>query len=351
MPHPQLSNEEIEARNAQIAQREKEFLSTTKTILTDEEYQEAYGDMWEYHKASDLRHNDYVAMTPQEREESRTTAITHQQEEKKHRETRIEKFRKYAYLDKVKQSFANLLGGNDKVAKRYVESVVIAVAADDKLQECSAISIIVAALQAASLGISVDPSAQQAYLVPYNKEVKLIPDYRALVQMCVNTNYYRYAPETNPVYEGEVVNKNRLTGEITITGEKVSDKTIGWLTYSEAKNDIKRWLYMTNEECDKHAETYNPGGYRAKESPWNNKGGVNRDKMRRKTCLRVFVKRYGNFSPIQEQFFYSDEPVIDSPMIDLPSEDVIPDPQPDPEPEPEERKERVKKNLAELGFE
>lgn len=323
---------------------------TRLKFSTDEEYQEFYGSMWESEKNRDEQSGQWQSMTPVEQEQSREFAIAEQKTEKKEKSTAVEKFKKYAYLESVQTTFKNLLGGNDKVARRFVESVVIAVAASPKLQECSARSIVIAAAQAASLGLSVDPNAQQAYLIPYDNEVKLIPDYRGLVQMVVNTNYYRYAPDVNEVYEGETAHKNRLTGEITIRGEKVSDTVIGWMAYSEAKNGIKRWLYMTNEECDKHGETYNPGGYHSKDSPWNNKKGANRGKMRRKTCLRTFVKRYGNFSPIQEQFFYSDEPVIDAGLISLPDPSIIPDPEPTPEKTHEERLEAIAEHQKVLGF-
>lgn len=323
---------------------------TRPVFATDEEYQEFYGSMWETEKNRDAQNAQWDAMTPDQQEQSRALAIEEHKTNKKEKETRVEKFRKYAYLDSVQTSFANLLGGNDKVARRFSESVVIAVAASEKLQECSPKSIMIAALQAASLGLSVDPNAQQAYLVPYNKEVKLIPDYRGLVQMVVNTNYYKYAPDVNEVYEGETAHKNRLTGEITIQGERISDTVIGWLAYSEAKNGVKRWHYMTNEECDKHALTYNPGGYNSPDSPWNNKKGANKNKMRRKTCLRTFVKRYGNFSPIQEQFFYADEPVIDAGLIDLPEPSIIPDPEPTPEKTPDERKASIEAALVDLGY-
>lgn len=319
------------------------------TQMTDEEYQEKHGQAWEYQKQNDIKAAEMRLLSPEQIREQAEAASEEQQAEKKHRETRVEKFRKYANHEIIQQQFMNLLGGNDKVAKRYVESVVIAVAANDKLQGCSPKSIMIAALQAASLGISVDPTTQQAYLVPYGDEVKLITDYRALVQMCVNTNYYKFAPETNAVYEGEIPDINRFTGEVTIKGERVSNVTIGWLTYSEAKNGVKRWLYMSNEDCDKHAETYNPGGFKAKDSPWNNKGGANKDKMRRKTCLRTFVRRYGNFSPIQEQFFYSDEPVIDTSFVDLPDDSSIPDPEPEKELTPEERQARIKENVRVLS--
>lgn len=322
---------------------------TRPKFATEEEYQEFYGSMWEDEMNRDKQSEEWKAKTPAEQEQSRAIAIVKHEDEKKDRETKVEKFKKYAYLDSVKQMFANLLGGNDKVAKRFVESVVIAVAASKKLQECSSKSIIIAAAQAASLGLSVDPNAQQAYLVPYNKEVKLIPDYRGLVQMVVNTNYYKYAPDVNEVYEGETIHKNRLTGEIVVQGEKVSDTVIGWLAYSEAKNGVKRWHYMSNEECDKHGETYNPGGYHEPSSPWNNKSGANKGKMRRKTCLRTFVKRYGNFSPVQEQFFYSDEPVIDAGLIDLPDDSSVSVPE-KPVKTHEERLEAIAEHKQVLGF-
>ena len=324
-----------------------------KQIMTDEEYQEKYGSVWEYQKSNDLSTNEWQSKTPEEQVESRELAVTEQQEGRKTKETRVEKFKKYAYLDTVQTSFMNLLGGNDKIAKRYIESVVIAVASKEELQECSAKSIMIAALRAASLGLSVDPALSQAHLVPFAKEVTLIVDYHGLVQMAVDTNYYSIAPNVDAVYEGEIVKKDRFSGKITVEGEKASSEVIGWLAYSKAKNGIERWLYMTNEECDHHAQVYNPGGYNAKSSPWNNKGGENKPKMRRKTVLRSFIKKWGNFSPMQQNVFMNDEPVIEG-EISLPEDSVIPEPVQEPAKSPEvegkERAERIKDNLNVLGY-
>jgi recombination protein RecT len=231
----------------------------------------------------------------------------------------LDRVRAYAEMDEVKKRFINLLGKEEGQA--YIESIVIAVSRDDRLQQCTPKSIMISAMRAASLKLSVDPILEQAHLVAYGKEAQIIPDYHGLVQMSVNTNYYRYAPETSAVYVGEEVNVNRFTGEVTITGKPTEPLTTkGWVSYYEAKNGIKRWLYMTNEECDTHAETYNPGGYNSKDSPWNNKGGANRDKMRRKTCLRIFVKKYGNFSPVMQKYLATSEAPIDVQVEDLPDD-------------------------------
>lgn len=322
---------------------------TRPKFSTDEEYQEFYGSMWESEKNRDEQSGQWQAMTPVEQEQSRALAIAEQKTEKKEKETRVEKFKKYAYLESVQTTFKNLLGGNDKIAKRYVESVIIAVAASEDLQKCSAKSIIIAAARSASLGLSVDPALSQAHLVPFANEVTLIVDYHGLVQMTVDTNYYQIAPDVEEVYEGQVMVKEEWGGKWTLTGTKTSSNIIGWRAYFKAKSGVERWLYMTNEELDKHAETYNPGGFKSAKSPWNNKGGANKDKMRRKTCLRIFVRRWGNFSPAQQQVFMQDEPVLDADLIDLPEEPVVEIPE-TPEKTPEERKASIEAALIDLGY-
>lgn len=322
---------------------------TRPKLATQEEYQEQYGSMWESEMNRDKQSEEWKSKTPAEQERSRELAISEQQTERKEKATAVEKFKRYAYLDSVQTSFQNLLGGNDKIAKRYVESVVIAVAGSEDLQKCSAKSIMLAALRAASLGLSVDPALSQAHLAPFAKEVTLIVDYHGLVQMTVDTNYYQIAPDVDEVYEGQVMTKEDWGGRWTLTGQKISSKIIGWRAYFKAKNGVERWLYMTNEELDKHAETYNPGGFKSPKSPWNNKDGANKDKMRRKTCLRIFVKRWGNFSPAQQQVFMQDEPVLDADLIDLPEEPAVEIPE-TPAKTSEERKASIEAALIDFGY-
>lgn len=324
---------------------------TRPKFATEEEYQEAYGSMWEDEMNRDAQSEQWNSMTPDEQKQSKALAVTEQQTEKKEKTTAVEKFRKYAYLESVQTSFQNLLGGNDKIAKRYVESVVIAVAGSEELQKCSAKSIMLAALRAASLGLSVDPALSQAHLVPFAKEVTLIVDYHGLVQMTVDTNYYQIAPDVEEVYEGQVMVKEEWGGKWILTGQKISSNVIGWRAYFKAKSGVERWLYMTNEELDQHAKTYNPGGFESPKSPWNNKKGANKDKMRRKTCLRIFVKRWGNFSPAQQQVFMQDEPVLDADLIDLPEEPAVEVPVEESKTQEElsaERKARIAENVEVL---
>lgn len=272
--------------------------------------------------------------------------IQQQQIVKVEKKTALDKIRAYAEMDEVKKRFINLLGDRD--GRAYVESVVIAVANSESLQECTPKSIMIASMRAASLKLSLDPILQQAHLVAYGKEATLIPDYHGLVQLTVNTNYYEIPPNVSEVWEGEEATTDRFTGKVTISGERVSDVIKGWVAYYKAKNGVERWLYMSNDDCDKHAALYNPGGYGSKKSPWNAHNGRDRDKMRRKTCLRIFVKRWGNFSPQVQMVMAQDEVAIDVMAEDLPDDTNIV--VPDRDPNEEEHKRTTDENVAQLGF-
>jgi len=54
----------------------------------------------------------------------------------------------------------------------FINSVLITVEANEKLQKCTAESIGVAALQAATLRLSCLPQLKQAYMIPYMRRKK-----------------------------------------------------------------------------------------------------------------------------------------------------------------------------------
>lgn len=276
---------------------------------TDEQFQKEYGDKWEYMKAQDA-----FDRLPKDVQDS---IRAQQAEEWQSQKTSLAKVKTYAELAEVKQRFINLLG--EAGGRSYVESVVIAVSNNPALQKCSPKSIFVSAMRAASLKLSVDPALRQAHLVPYNDEATLIVDYHGLLTLSINTGYYDKAPHVSEVYEGETVKYNRLTGEVEIGGEKTSEKIIGWMAYFKAKNGTERWEYMTNEQIDAHAQKYNPKGFSNPKGVWNKE----REKMRRKTVLRILLTKWGNFSPEVKNVIMQDEPdnIIDA-TFEMPSDDI-----------------------------
>ena len=258
-------------------------------------------------------------------------------------QTSLAKVKTYAELAEVKQRFINLLG--EAGGRSYVESVVIAVSNNQALQRCSPKSIFISAMRAASLKLSVDPALRQAHLVPYGTDATLIVDYHGLLTLSTNTGYYEKAPHVSEVYAGEEVKINRFTGECEITGEKTSNEIIGWMAYFKAKNGTERWEYMTNEQIDAHALQYNPKGYNNPKGAWNKE----REKMRRKTVLRVLLIKWGNFSPEVKALIQKDEPdnIIDA-TFEMPGDENIVIPDTDPDAEKHHR--TTEENLQQLGF-
>jgi recombination protein RecT len=251
-------------------------------------------------------------------EESNIEENTQEVSEWRNQRNALAKVKTYAEIEEVKQRFINLLG--EAGGKNYVESVVIAVANNSALQKCSPKSIFVSAMRAASLKLSVDPALKQAHLVPYGDTATLIVDYHGLLTLSINTGFYELAPYVSEVWEGETPKINRLTGAVEITGEKTSDVVIGWLAYFKGKNGVERWEYMTNEQIDAYAQKYNSRGFSSPNGVWKKE----REKMRRKTVLRVLLNKWGNFSPDVKALITIDEPdnIIDA-TLEMPSDEGI----------------------------
>jgi recombination protein RecT len=222
----------------------------------------------------------------------------------------------------ILQRFTELLGQR---GKSYVESVLIAVSDSDSLSACTPQSIFRSALRAASLELSCDPSAREAYLIARNKKVKAVkdsagkiiqperwekraefqPHYHGLYNLAMRTGKY-WVINVSPVYEGSDVYENTLTGLHTVITEnglptanaqlsglrKVSDRvgkrTIGWLGYFKTTKGAEKSVYMTVEEIEKHASIHSPG-YANDDSLWA-KNSKHRGVMEMKTVLISLLK-------------------------------------------------------------
>ena len=198
------------------------------------------------------------------------------------------------YMDApiVKARFAQIMG--ERGASNYISSVLIAVADSKTLQECNPASIYTGALRAATLRLSVDPGVGQAYLVPYKGSATLIVGYKGLHDMAVRTNRYRYI-NVGPIYEGQEVTEDQITGFHSIGGRRTGNKVIGWIGAFEMLprfGGYSKTLYMTVEEIHEHAQKYSKS-YTRKDSPWQ----TDPAKMERKTVLRLLLRRWGYIDP------------------------------------------------------
>ena len=202
----------------------------------------------------------------------------------------------------VKQLFENALGNN---AGAFTASLLEVFSNDKALQACQPADIIKEAQKAASLNLPINKSLGFAYIIPYKGKPSFQIGYKGLIQLALRTGYYKNI-NADVVYEGELGQKNKLTGEIDLTGTKKSDKVIGYFAYIEFLNGFSKTLYMTVEEMAKHAVTYSKGNKHpedkliARAGKPSLSGSVGWfgafDEMAKKTALRLLIGKYGYLS-------------------------------------------------------
>lgn len=243
----------------------------------------------------------------------------------------------YMRSDLVKERFAEVLG-NERNAAPYITSVLLAVANNEKLQECTHQSIYSSALRAATLRLSCDPGTKQAYLVPYGNSATLIVGYKGLYDMAVRTGKYRYI-HTGKVYEGEEVVFDRITGAASIEGHKKSELHHGWLASFQMYDGLSKTIYMSVNEIHEHAKQYSKG-YNRKDGAWK----TATEQMERKTVLRRLIMDWGFIDPSDAPMITFEEEFIDAEFEDVPEVEIV-------ESESTEEKEfNEQQVLDDLGF-
>lgn len=197
----------------------------------------------------------------------------------------------------IMERFQEVLG--ERAARAYVSSVLLTVANNEALQDCSQASIVASALRAATLSLSCDPAIGQAYLVPYGKTATFVVGYKGLRDMALRTNKYRYI-HVDKIYKGEGVDVDRITGSARIIGGKESDEITGWVASFEMTNGFRKSVYMTREEIHEHAKKFSKG--------YERQGGVwkaNPAMMEKKTVLRQLLMHWGVLDSRDELFLNS----------------------------------------------
>ncbi len=191
------------------------------------------------------------------------------------------------FSDRIIERFEQALGRPN--VRPYISSVLLAVAQDEKLQECTELSIIASALKCAALGLRVDPEVREAYLVPFKDNKKnimkatLIIHYMGLYNMAVKTGLYRYI-NVAEIYEGQNVVEAFPSGFHSITGNKTSDVVVGLIGAFEMLSGFAKTVYMSLEEIHAHAKKHSRS-YGSSWGMWTK----NPPLMEKKTLYRVLL--------------------------------------------------------------
>ena len=191
----------------------------------------------------------------------------------------------------VQEQFKNALAENSNL---FVASLIDLYASDTYLQQCDPAQVVMEALKAATLKLPISKTLGFAYIVPYKKMGRQVPQfqlgYRGMVQLAQRSGIYRYI-NAGPVFEGEYRGFNKLTGDLDLTGAKTSDAVVGYFAYLETTNGFKKCAFATRDDMERHAKKYSKA-FSRDSSPWQTEF----DAMAEKTMLRKLLGKYGLLS-------------------------------------------------------
>lgn len=188
--------------------------------------------------------------------------------------------------DSVKAQFQNALKEHADI---FLASI-LDIYSDTYLQKCDPGKVIQECLKAATLRLPLNKQLGFAYVVPYKDTPTFIIGYKGLIQLAMRTGAYRTI-NADVVYEGELQEVDKLTGIISLSGKRTSDKVAGYFAHFETVNGFRKTMFMSADDMAKYAKKYSKS-FNSASSPWKTEP----DSMGTKTMLRKLLGKYGIMS-------------------------------------------------------
>ena len=228
--------------------------------------------------------------------------------------------------DEVRNKFQEMLG---KRAPSFITSVLQIVASNSLLSKADPHSVYHSAAVAATLDLPLNNNLGFAYIVPYNQSVQIDGrwetkqvaqfqlGYKGFKQLALRSGQFKGMNATD-VREGELKERNRLTGEIKF--EWVQDETernklpiMGYLSYFELLNGFSQTLYMSILEVKAHGKKYSQT-FKKDKGLWHD----DFDSMALKTVTKLNLSKNAPLSVDMQKAITFDQAIVN----DADTEDV-----------------------------
>jgi recombination protein RecT len=155
-----------------------------------------------------------------------------------------------------------------------------------QLRNAEPMSIIGAAMVAATMQLQVIPTLGQCYIIPYGKKAQFQVGYLGLLQLCQRSGLFKKILAA-PVHEGEYVSGDEFDEEYVFDKkQKKSDKVIGYMAKFELLNGFTKVAYWDIEKVKAHATKFSQAFRAGFNSPWKS----DFDAMAQKTVLKSILK-------------------------------------------------------------
>jgi len=204
--------------------------------------------------------------------------------------------------DNVKAKFQEIL---KERASGFTANLAVMVNNSQALTKCDPLTIVSAAVVAASLDLPLDPNLGFAAVVPYGVSAQFQIMYKGLIQLAMRSGQYKTINVTE-IYEGELISENRLTGEYEFDfTTKESDKIIGYAAYFSLLNGFEKTIYWPIELIDKHGKRFSQT-YKKGFGLWKD----DFDSMAKKTVLKNLISKWGILSIEMQNAVKFDQSVV-----------------------------------------
>jgi recombination protein RecT len=206
----------------------------------------------------------------------------------------------------VKAKFEEMLG---KRSSQFMTSITSVVTNNALLQKADVNSIIMGSAVAASMDLPLNPNLGYAALVPFNSKDGCYAQLQVMVKGW--TELFLRSGQCQSiicetVYEGQLVKKNKFTGEYVFDEDaKVSDKIIGFMAYFRLSNNFEKYEYMTIEEVKAHAQKFSQT-YRRGTGIWKE----HFEEMGKKTVLKRLLTKWAPKSIEMQRMVMFDQSVV-----------------------------------------
>jgi recombination protein RecT len=213
----------------------------------------------------------------------------------------------------VRQKFEEMLG---KRSSQFMTSITSVVSNNALLQKADVNSIIMGSAVAASMDLPLNANLGYAALVPFNSKDGCFAQLQVMVKGW--TELFLRSGQCQSiicetVYEGQLVKKNKFTGEYVFDEDaKISDKIVGFMAYFRLTNGFEKYEYMTIEEIKAHAQKFSQTFRRG--------GGIWKDhfeEMAKKTVLKRLITKWAPKSIEMQRMAMFDQSVVNGDINDI----------------------------------
>ena len=237
-----------------------------------------------------------------------TTQVTTQQ----HTKTLGELMHTPAVVGKL-----NEVWSSPQMANSFMSSVISVANGNPQLRRAEPMSIIGAAMVAATMQLQVIPTLGQCYIIPYGSKAQFQIGYLGLLQLCQRSGQFKKILAA-PVHEGEYISGDEFDEDYVFDKkQRKSDKIIGYMAKFELLNGFTKVAYWDVDKVKAHATKFSQAFRSGFNSPWKS----DFDSMALKTVLKSILK-YAPKSIEMQNAVTFDQAVVSTNVSDVQDLDI-----------------------------